>query len=225
LYFLWFFAQIAVILQPQMKKDMNFKAALFDLDGVVFDTEPQYSVFWGAQCREFHPEHPGLENEIKGQTLTQIYDAWFSGSLEPKQALITERLNAYEAQMKYIYLDGLEDYLRMLRQQGVKTAVVTSSNLPKMQAVYASHPEFHELFDAILTSEDFERSKPDPDCYLKAAGRFGVEPQDCVVFEDSFNGLKSGRAAGMYVVGLATTNAAEAIAPLCDEVIKDYTQL
>ena len=208
-----------------MKKDMNFKAALFDLDGVVFDTEPQYSVFWGAQCRESHPEHPGLENEIKGQTLTQIYDAWFSGSLEPKQALITERLNAYEAQMKYIYLDGLEDYLRMLRQQGVKTAVVTSSNLPKMQAVYASHPEFHELFDAILTSEDFERSKPDPDCYLKAAGRFGVEPQDCVVFEDSFNGLKSGRAAGMYVVGLATTNAADAIAPLCDEVIKDYTQL
>ena len=208
-----------------MKKDMNFKAALFDLDGVVFDTEPQYSVFWGAQCREFHPEHPGLENEIKGQTLTQIYDAWFSGSLEPKQALITERLNAYEAQMKYIYLDGLEDYLRMLRQQGVKTAVVTSSNLPKMQAVYASHPEFHELFDAILTSEDFERSKPDPDCYLKAAGRFGVEPQDCVVFEDSFNGLKSGRAAGMYVVGLATTNAADAIAPLCDEVIKDYTKL
>lgn len=208
-----------------MKKDMNFKAALFDLDGVVFDTEPQYSVFWGAQCREFHPEHPGLENEIKGQTLTQIYDAWFSGPLEPKQALITERLNAYEAQMKYIYLDGLEDYLRLLRQQGVKTAVVTSSNLPKMQAVYASHPEFHELFDAILTSEDFERSKPDPDCYLKAAGRFGVEPQDCVVFEDSFNGLKSGRAAGMYVVGLATTNAAEAIAPLCDEVIKDYTQL
>jgi HAD superfamily hydrolase (TIGR01509 family) len=225
LYFLWFFAQIAVILQPQMKKDMNFKAALFDLDGVVFDTEPQYSVFWGAQCREFHPEHPGLENEIKGQTLTQIYDAWFSGPLEPKQALITERLNAYEAQMKYIYLDGLEDYLRLLRQQGVKTAVVTSSNLPKMQAVYASHPEFHELFDAILTSEDFERSKPDPDCYLKAAGRFGVEPQDCVVFEDSFNGLKSGRAAGMYVVGLATTNAADAIAPLCDEVIKDYTQL
>ncbi len=208
-----------------MKKDMNFKAALFDLDGVVFDTEPQYSVFWGAQCREFHPEHPGLENEIKGQTLTQIYDAWFSGPLEPKQALITERLNAYEAQMKYIYLDGLEDYLRLLRQQGVKTAVVTSSNLPKMQAVYASHPEFHELFDAILTSEDFERSKPDPDCYLKAAGRFGVEPQDCVVFEDSFNGLKSGRAAGMYVVGLATTNAAEAIAPLCDEVIKNYTQL
>ena len=117
-----------------------------------------------------------------------------------------------------------EAYIKALRAQGVKTAVVTSSNQPKMEAVYQHHPEFKTLFDAILTSEDFERSKPDPDCYLKAAERFGVAPEDCVVFEDSFNGLKSGRAAGMHVVGLATTNPAEAIRPLCDEVIENYIQ-
>ena len=203
-------------------KKMTLKAALFDLDGVVFDTEPQYSIFWGATCREFHPEIPGLEHKIKGQTLMQIYDAWFSGPLASSQPLITERLNEYERQMDYDYIAGFEEYIRSLRQQGVKTAVVTSSNQPKMEAVYAKHPEFKGLFDAILTSEDFERSKPDPDCYLKAAERFGVEPKDCVVFEDSFNGLKSGRTAGMYVVGLATTNAAEDIAPLCDEVISNF---
>ena len=203
-----------------MKK--NFQAALFDLDGVVFNTEPQYTVFWGAQCREFHPEHPGLEQEIKGMTLVQIYDAWFSGELADKQALITERLNDYEGQMSYDYVAGFEAYIHSLRSQGVKTAVVTSSNQPKMEAVYRSHPEFKGLFDAILTAEDFERSKPDPDCYLKAAERFGIAPEHCVVFEDSFNGLKSGRAAGMYVVGLATTNSAEAIRPMCDEVITDY---
>lgn len=202
------------------KKEM--KAALFDLDGVVFDTEPQYTIFWGAQCREFHPEHPGLEHEIKGQTLVQIYDAWFSGPLTEKQPLITERLNQYEQQMDYQFVVGFEDYIHQLRSKGVKTAVVTSSNQPKMEAVYQSHPEFRSLFDAILTSEDFERSKPDPDCYLKAAQRLGVEVEDCVVFEDSFNGLKSGRAAGMYVVGLSTTNPAEAIRPYCDEVIANY---
>lgn len=201
------------------------KAALFDLDGVVFDTEPQYSVFWGSQCREFHPELPGLEHRIKGQTLTQIYDAWFSGPLMDRQPLITSRLNDYERQMDYDYIAGFEVFIDRLHRQGVKTAVVTSSNIPKMEAVYAKHPEFKEMFDAILTSEDFERSKPDPDCYLKAAQRFGVEPKDCVVFEDSFNGLKSGRAAGMYVVGLATTNAADAIRPLCDEVITDFIEL
>ena len=201
------------------------KAALFDLDGVVFDTEPQYTVFWGAQCREFHPEHPGLEHEIKGQTLVQIYEAWFSGPLIEKQALITRRLDEYEAQMSYNYVTGFEQYIRSLREKGVKTAVVTSSNRPKMEAVYRSRPEFKELFDAILTSEDFSASKPDPDCYLKAAERFGVAPEDCVVFEDSFNGLKSGRAAGMTVVGLATTNAAESIRLLCDRVIHDFTEL
>ena len=200
------------------------KAALFDLDGVVFDTEPQYSVFWGAQCREFHPEHPGLEHEIKGQTLVQIYDAWFSGELAEKQPMITERLNKFEQQMDYIYVPGFEEYISQLRGKGVKTAVVTSSNQPKMEAVYQSHPEFRSMFDAILTSEDFERSKPDPDCYLKAAQRLGVEVGDCVVFEDSFNGLKSGRAAGMYVVGLSTTNPAEAIRPYCDEVIANYVK-
>ena len=198
------------------------KAALFDLDGVVFDTEPQYSVFWGAQCREFHPEHPGLEHEIKGQTLVQIYDAWFSGDLAEKQPMITERLNKFELQMDYIYVSGFEEYISRLRGKGVKTAVVTSSNQPKMEAVYQSHPEFRSMFDAILTSEDFECSKPDPDCYLKAAQRLGVEVEDCVVFEDSFNGLKSGRAAGMYVVGLSTTNPADAIRPYCDEVIANY---
>jgi len=201
------------------------KAALFDLDGVVFDTEPQYTIFWGAQCREFHPEHPGLEHEIKGQTLVQIYDAWFSGELQEKQAVITERLNLYEQQMDYIYVPGFEDYVKKLRTQGVKTAVVTSSNRIKMEAVYERHPEFKGLFDAILTSEDFERSKPDPDCYLKAANRLGVSVKDSVVFEDSFNGLKSGRAAGMYVVGLATTNPAEAISPYADKVVKDYHEL
>ncbi len=198
------------------------KAALFDLDGVVFDTEPQYTIFWGEQCREFHPERPGLEHEIKGQTLVQIYDAWFSGDLADKQALITQRLNDYESRMEYRYVNGFVEFIAVLRKQGVKTAVVTSSNRPKMEAVYASHPEFRELFDVILTSEDFERSKPDPDCYLKAAQRLGVAIGNCVVFEDSFNGLKSGRAACMYVVGLATTNSKDAIRPLCDEVINDY---
>ena len=205
-----------------MEKKSEMKAALFDLDGVVFDTEPQYTVFWGEQCREFHPEHPGLEQEIKGQTLVQIYDAWFSGPLADKQPLITERLDRYEQQMSYDYVEAFPEYIRLLRRQGVRTAVVTSSNKVKMEAVYRKHPEFKGMFDVILTSEDFSASKPDPDCYLKAAARLNVGREHCVVFEDSFNGLRSGRAAGMYVVGLATTNPADSILPLCDEVINNY---
>ena len=203
----------------------RLKAALFDLDGVVFDTEPQYTQFWGAQCREYHPEHPGLEHEIKGQTLVQIFDRHFGGRLEAARATIEQRLDAFEEQMSFDYVTGFEAFVSQLRAAGVKTAVVTSSNQKKMATVYRRQPGFKPLFDAILTSEDFERSKPDPDCYQKAAARFGVAPEDCVVFEDSFNGLRSGRAARMRVVGLSTTNPADAIRPYCDLVVPDYRQL
>lgn len=198
-----------------------FKAALFDLDGVIFDTEPQYSIFWGAMCRKYHPEQPGLENRIKGQTLVQIFDGHFKDMPEA-QADILAGLDEYEGHMSYDYVEGFERFITTLRQQGVLTALVTSSNIPKMQSVYRAHPELESFFDAILTSEHFKESKPAPDCYLQAAHTLGVGTDECVVFEDSFNGLQSGRAAGMTVVGLSTTNAEEAIAPLCDRVIPDF---
>ena len=203
----------------------QLKAALFDLDGVVFDTEPQYTIFWGSQCRLYHPERPGLEHEIKGSTLQQIYDKWWNGELEKERDIVTQRLNDVEAHMDCSYIAGFEAFIQDLRQHGVKTAVVTSSNMPKMESVFRVRPELKSRFDAILTSEDFAESKPSPDCYLKGAERFGVSPDECVVLEDSINGLKSGRAAGMYVVGLTTTNAKENIEALSNIQIKDYQDI
>ena len=197
---------------------------LFDLDGVVFNTEPQYTIFWGGIFDEYYPGNDHLADKIKGSTLVQIYDKYFADKPEG-QAKITRRLDEFETKMQFNYIPGFVDYVKELHKEGVKTAIVTSSNKMKMQAVYEQRPEVKEYFDAILTSEDFSESKPSPDCYLKAAARFGFDAKDCTVFEDSFNGLKSGRASGAYVIGLATTNSAESIAPYCDKVIKDYSEL
>ena len=147
----------------------------------------------------------------------------WSGELESERQVLVERLNAFEAQMQLDYLEGFLPFISDLRQHGLKTAVVTSSNRLKMENVYRQHPEFQQLFDAILTSEDFAESKPSPDCYLRAAQRFGLERDACVVLEDSVNGLRSGRAAGMMVVGLVTTNPLDVVRPLSDCQIKDYT--
>lgn len=200
------------------------KAALFDLDGVVFDTETQYSKFWGMIGREYHPEMADFAQRIKGQTLTQIYDGYFS-HLKEQQPLITARLDEFERNMEYPYIAGFEVFIAQLKEHGVKCAVVTSSNKAKMRNVYAQHPEFTDFFDRILTSEDFAESKPHPDCYLKGAAAFGVGTSECVGFEDSFNGLKAVRAAGEFTIGLSTTNPAEAIAPLADYVIPDFSGL
>lgn len=204
-------------------ENMELKAALFDLDGVVFDTEPQYSIFWGGQFRRYYPEHPGMEQLIKGMTLVEIYEKYFQN--KGIQDRITRELDEFEQTMDFVYVKGFENYVKSLRDRGVKTAVVTSSNMAKMENVYRKRPEFKTYFDAILTSEDFAESKPSPDCYQRAAQRFGLTKDECVVFEDSFNGLKSGRTAGMYVVGLATTNSPESIATFADRVIKEYGEM
>lgn len=194
---------------------------MFDLDGVVFDTEPQYTIFWGSQFKKYYPQEPGLELKVKGMTLVQIYDMYFNDQPQ-MQADITRELNDFEVNMNYEYVAGFEQFITKLRSIGVKTAVVTSSNCEKMENVYAKHPEFKTYFDEVLTSEDFAKSKPDPDCYLKAAQKFGANVDECVGFEDSFNGLKSLQGANMTIVGLATTNSAEAIAEYAHKVIDNY---
>lgn len=200
------------------------KVFLFDLDGVVFDTESQYSTLWQALSAKYLPNIDSIENKIKGQTLEQIFDTYFPG-LKDVQASIIEELNNLEKNMNYTYISGFEHFIKKLRSKGLYTAVITSSNLPKMEQVYAQHPEFVDYFDRIFTSEDFTESKPHPQCYLMGADYFEATPEECIGFEDSINGLKSVRAAGMTVVGLETTNSRKEIAPLADLVIPHYKGL
>ena len=197
------------------------KACLFDLDGVVFDTEPIYTKFWHNVGVKYCPTIPNFAHDIKGQTLVQIYDKYFAGEKDKRED-ITKDLNDFERNMPFVYIAGFEDFVKGLRCKGIKTAVVTSSNLEKMQNVYNKHPEFKGYFDEILTSEDFVESKPSPDCYFKAAARLDVPLEECIVFEDSFNGLQSGIASGACVIGLATTNSIAEIEPFTKEVITNY---
>lgn len=197
-------------------------AALFDFDGVVMDTETQYSLFWNKIGKQYFPQIEEFGRIIKGQTLVNIYAKYFAG-MEKEQQDITARLNQFEKDMAYEYIPGVVDFMKDLRAHGVKMAIVTSSNDLKMANVYKAHPELKELVDRILTAEMFTRSKPAPDCFLLGAEVFGTVPQNCVVFEDSFHGLEAGNAAGMAVVGLCTTNPKEAIADKCKLVMPDFT--
>lgn len=195
-------------------------AALFDFDGVVLDTETQYSRFW----HQMGVEYLGIEDiegRVKGQTLNTIYDRFFADRPEV-QAEITGRLNHFEQDMSFDYIPGVVEFIADLRRYGIKTAVVTSSNCQKMAAVYRVRPEIRGMFDRILTAEMFTASKPSPDCFLLGMAVFGTTPETTYVFEDSFNGLKAGMASGATVVGLATTNSREEIASLCHHVLDDF---
>jgi beta-phosphoglucomutase len=204
-----------------MNTTAQFTAGLFDLDGVILDTESQYTIFWSRIMQEYKGD-ASLALNIKGSTLESILASYFSGR-QAEQEKIKLELDSFEQVMKMSYISGLPEFINDLKMHKVKCAVVTSSNRAKMQAVYQQHPELKTLFDEVLTAEQFSRSKPAPDPYLLGAEVFNTLPQNCFVFEDSFNGLASGRAAGMHVVGLATTNSAEKIKPYADIVIPDFT--
>lgn len=195
--------------------------ALFDFDGVLMDTEPQYTRFWDETGSRF-VNIEGFGQMIKGQTLKQIFGKYFADRSDEVLREIEDSINEFERNMVYEFIPGAADYLLELKKAGIRTAIVTSSNNQKMSQVYKAHPELHTMVDAILTSEHFTRSKPDPDCFIKGMEVLGSTPQTTVVFEDSIHGLTAARAAGAYVVGLATTNKRETIAPLCDLVIDDF---
>lgn len=196
--------------------------ALFDFDGVLMDTETQYSRFWDETGKKF-VNIEGFGSIIKGQTLVQIFGKHFAGHSQEELRAIEDAINDYERNMVYDFITGAREFLAELKKVGVPTAIVTSSNNMKMAQVYKAHPDLHTLVDAILTSEDFSKSKPDPECFLKGMERLGGTPDTTVVFEDSIHGITAGRAAGAYVVGLATTNKREVIEPLCDMVIDDFS--
>lgn len=198
-------------------------AVLFDFDGVIMDTETQYTVFWDEQGRKYLGEED-FGRSIKGQTLTQIYDKYFSDKPEVQRE-ITAGLNVYEKEMSYEYIPGVEDFITELRKNGAKIAVVTSSNEEKMQNVYNAHPEFKGMVDRILTGEMFARSKPAPDCFLLGMEIFDVIPENTFVFEDSFHGLQAGMTSGATVIGLATTNTREAIIGKAHYIIDDFTAM
>ena len=197
-------------------------AVLFDFDGVVVDTEPQYTLFWDEKGKKYHPEIPNFGHHIKGQTLIQIYKQFFR---EPEglQDEITRQLLDYELTMHFEYIDGVVDFMKELREKGVKLAIVTSSNDAKMANAYREHPELKTMVDCIVTADRVTHSKPHPECFLLGAEMLGVEKDNCIVFEDSFHGIEAGNRAGMKVIGLATTNSAEAIAAKCALVIPDFT--
>lgn len=197
------------------------RAALFDLDGVIIDSEGLYTIFWQSIENLYPTGIPDFAHAIKGTTISRILEHY------PEQQVrddILRRLHRYERSgMRFEMYDGVADFLASLRGAGVATAIVTSSDDVKMGYLFARLPELRGMVDTVVTGSMVSRSKPDPEGYLTAAAALGCSPGDCWVFEDSLQGLEAGRRSGASVVALATTNPREAVAPLADLVLDSWT--
>jgi HAD superfamily hydrolase (TIGR01509 family) len=194
----------------------KIQGVLFDLDGVLLDSEGQYSIFWRAMDERFPTGVEDFSNYIKGFHLARILGYFANDEIREQ---IVQALVEFEKNMRFEFFPGAIALVKRLRDMGIPMAIVTSSDHKKMQALFSQHPEFPALFDTIITGDMVTRAKPDPDCFLLGAQRLGVDIKDCVVFEDSRNGLIAARASGARVIGIATTLSADIVAPLSDLTI------
>ena len=159
---------------------------------------------------------------IKGTTLPEILKH-FKGEALREQ--ITRELIAYQDKMVFPLYPSTVPFLRSLREAGFRTAIVTSSDASKMERLFGQHPDLRQWFDVIIDASMVTRSKPDPEGYQLAARRLGLSPEECVVFEDSLQGLRAGRAAGGKVVALATTYPRERLAGTADRIVDSLGDL
>lgn len=198
------------------------KGALFDLDGVLIDSETLYTTFWQKIDSIYPTGIPDFAIQIKGTTLDMIFKHFPDAAV---QADILQRLNRFQSEMRFEMYPYAEDFLKKLQRAKIPMALVTSSDEKKMESLFAQLPHLRNYFNAIIHAGLITHSKPHPEPYLKGAEAIGVAPGECCVFEDSLQGLAAGRAAGAKVVALSTTYPADRLVSLADTVISSFKDL
>lgn len=198
------------------------KGALFDLDGVLIDSETLYTNFWQKIDSIYPTGIPDFAIQIKGTTLDLIFKHFPDAAV---QADILQRLNRFQREMRFEMYPYAEDFLKRLQSADIPMALVTSSDEKKMESLFAQLPQLRNYFNAIIHAGLITHSKPHPEPYLKGAEAIGVAPGECCVFEDSLQGLAAGRAAGAKVVALSTTYPADRLVSLADTVISSFKDL
>lgn len=197
--------------------------ALFDLDGVLIDSESEYTKIWSEVHRRFPTPEPDMPHKIKGMTLDNILATHYP---DPDVATqVRAALHELESQMTYRWLPGAREFVTSLIERGIPRALVTSSDNKKMQHLREELPELEGMMTTIVTADRITKSKPDPEGYLLAADLIGVPASRCAVFEDSLQGVKAGRASGAFVVGIAGTLPADVIRPYCDIVVNNLHEI
>lgn len=182
------------------------KAVIFDMDGVIIDSEYSYFEATRRVLKEEGVEHFGMEDFIDSigktdQAAWQVLkDKYYLQT--PMQEMI-DRMKIYQKEVVkrdgFLPIEGVKDYIHRLKEQEFKLAIASSSPKDTIQRV-TSALGIQDYFDALVSGEEVARSKPAPDVYLEAARQLKVDPEDCMAIEDAYNGLLAAKAAGMYAV-------------------------
>ncbi len=208
------------------------RAVIFDMDGVLIDTEKHYNIAWCEAAKQagytdFTREHALMLRSCDARAASKMMKGIFGEQFdyfairEIRRTIVAKRLAKYGLEKK----PGLDEILAFLHKKGIKTAVATATPL-ELTLRHLEKIGVKDQFDKIVSAKQVENGKPAPDVYLYACEQIGEQPKDCIAVEDSPNGIRSAYAAGcMPVMVPDLTEPDEELKPLLYAVVKTLADI
>lgn len=193
---------------------MNYEAVLFDMDGVIVDSEPLHVAAFQATLKNYGYDlsDEQYKQHFAGRTdeagFKQYFD--FIGETVELPVIMDEKAKAYLelAADQLLPYPGVIEFIQDLAERKVPLALVTGSLRAEAEVTLKAFG-LTDLFKAVIAAEDISQSKPNPEGYLKGAKALGFEPADCIVIEDAPSGVKAANAAGMRCLAVTATHTEE----------------
>ena len=208
-----------------------FRAVIFDLDGVLADSEPWWNEIdkklLGEYGVTYHGEYHRNVLGVSYRVAVEFYKEAF-GLSAPTEELMRRRgeIAAEFFASRVGLFPSTKATLEKLRQMNLHLAVATSSVSASARPFLDQH-ELTAFFDVIVTGEEIERGKPQPDIYLRAAEKLGITADACLVIEDALSGIAAGKAAGMRVAAIPDTRFVDArdYEKQADYLLRDLSEI
>lgn len=207
------------------------QTVIFDMDGVIVDTEPVHHYAYNSHFKQLNIDvSPELYASFTGNSTKNIFERLrvqfnlvddVPTLVETKRNLFND---AFDSKEDLYLLNGVEDLIKDLHRNGMQLVLASSSATVTINRIF-NRFGLHKYFTHIVSGEDFPKSKPHPAIFLKAAELANTSVENCIVIEDSTNGIMAAKAAGIYCIGYDSFHSKMQDYSLADMVISDFKEL
>lgn len=207
------------------------QTVIFDMDGVIVDTEPVHNYAYYQHFKELGIEvssemYASFTGNSTKNVFQKIKDHFGLAEdiptlVEKKRSLFND---AFDTKEDLFLLEGVEELIKQLHQNGIQLILASSSSKVTINRVF-NRFKLHNYFSHIVSGEDFPQSKPNPDIFLEAVRLSKSNKENCIVIEDSTNGIKAAHAAGVFCVGYRSVNSKKQDYSLANLVIYRFEDL